>query len=42
MQNLIGVTADTNKAVASLGCRANIGVGSMHRVLGIMPVQQGW
>jgi len=38
----MGVTAVTNKAVASLGCRASIGVGSMHRVLGIMPVQQGW
>jgi len=40
--NLIGVTAVTNKAVVSLGCRGSTGVGSMHRVLGIVPVQQCW
>jgi len=38
VQKLMGVTAVTDKAVVSLGCRANIGVGSMHRVLGFVSV----
>ena len=37
VQNPKVVTAVTNKNVVSVGCRASI-----HRVLGIVPVQQGW
>jgi len=38
----MGVTAVTDKAVVSLSCRASTGVDIMHRVLGFVPVQQGW
>ncbi len=34
----MGVTAVTDKAVVSLGCRASTGVDIMHRVLGFVSV----
>ncbi len=36
------MTAVTDKAVVSLGCRASTGVDCMHRVLGFVPVQLCW
>ena len=38
VQKLMGVTAVTDKAVVSLGCRASTGVDIMHRVLGFVSV----
>jgi len=38
VQKLMGVTAVTDKAVVSLGCRASTGVDIMHRVLSFVSV----